>query len=192
MNHNIHQIKPIHINTILGYEVYVPDVYFNPYGLRKTGCPLWIRINEDGDCLVHIIANGDKWMEEAINVISSLPQKQGIAFYPLTDDVIHQHNINTQDFYSISSVAKNENGEIQAIIVIDRDTEDKNAMIVSFIYYTDILILQQLRNHILADYNTDRFKGFVLKYRPSNGEDLTQVLGLLKDDEHDYSYLQLL
>lgn len=191
MCHNLSQIKPIHIDTILGYEIYVPDSYFNPYGLRKAGCPLWVKIDDDGNSLVHILSSSERWLDEITDVISSLPKRHGVAYYPLTEDVIKQYGINTQDPFSLGSVAKDENGIIQAIMAIDKDGED-NSMMVSFVYYTDILVLQELRNHILADYNTDRFKGTMLKYYPTSKENLTQVLGLLCDDEHDYSYLQLL
>ena len=159
--------------------------------LLNVGCPLWVKIGEDGNSLVHIISNSDRWLDEITEVISSLPKKHGVAYYPLTKDVIKQYGINTKDPFSLSSIAKDENEIIQAIMAIDKDEKD-NSMIISFVYYTDILVLQELRNHILADYNTERFKGTMLKYFPTDNENLTQVLGLLCDDKHDYSYLQLL
>ena len=187
---NLCQIKPIHIDTILGYEIYIPDAYYNPLGYCKKNCPLWIKVDDNGDCHVHIISNDSKWKEDVTRYISTLPKKHGIAFYPLTEDVVNQFGIDTQDSFSLSSVARDENGEIKAIIVIDKDTEEDNTMFISYVHYADILVLQQLRNHILSDYNTERFKMFFLKYYPSSEDDLTSTLGLLKDDERNYSYYQ--
>ena len=100
-------------------------------------------------------------MDVITEVISALPKRSGVAYYPLTEDEIKQYGINTKDPFSLNSIAKDENEIIQAIMAIDKDEKD-NSMIISFIYYTDILVLQELRNHILADYNTERFKGMML------------------------------
>lgn len=110
----------------------------------------------------------------------------------MTEDVVKQFGIDTHDTFSLSSVARDENGEIKAIIVIDKDTEEDNTMFISYVHYADILVLQQLRNHILSDYNTERFKMFFLKYYPTSEDDLTSTLGFLKDDERNYSYYQFL
>ena len=186
---NLIHIKPIHINTIRGYEVYCPDVYYNGLSFLKKNCPLWVRTNLNGDCIVHCIKNENKWEEELENIIIKYPLIRDTHFFPLTKSVAEQFNLSVNDFYNLSAVAKTPKGEVTAIICIDKN--EKGEMEISFVYYKTIEELKKLRNHILSDHNIYRFRGYLLKYYPKPNEDLSKELGLIHNIDNGYSYIQL-
>ena len=61
-----------HLDQICGYDVYIPEVYYNPISYLSKNCPVWIRINEEGDCEVLILSKNER--EENIKDIVNFIQ----------------------------------------------------------------------------------------------------------------------
>ena len=53
---NINEIIPHYLRNEMGYDIYVPDVFYTPISFNKKGCPIWIKVNDDGDCYVFFTA----------------------------------------------------------------------------------------------------------------------------------------
>ena len=66
---NLKEITPILVGIELGQDLYIPDYANNPLMLFKKNCPIWIKINEDGDCIVHPISDEENWEDEIDAVI---------------------------------------------------------------------------------------------------------------------------
>lgn len=185
------EIRPVYVGTILGYDIYIPDSYYNPLAYLKKGCPIWIKMNENEDCEVFIIQNENNVDNEIYNIIKILPRKRGIAFIPLSEQVKKDHNISVNDIFGLSTMAIDEDGNIQAIITFDEITDDKDSLMMSVVTYNEKQVLKDLLTHILSDNKTEVLKGRVIKYYPSEDEDLSKDLGFFQSDD-EYSFFQII
>lgn len=184
-------IRAIHIGTILGYDIYIPDSYYNPLGYLKKGCPIWIDMTDNGDCDVYHIDDENNVNNEIYNIIKTLPHKKGIAFVPLTEQVKKDHHISVDDIFGLSTMAIDENGNVQAIITFDEAQDDKYSLKMSVVMCTDKQVLKGLKKYLSSNNTVNKMKGLVIKYYPSESEDLSKDLGFISTD-CGYSFFQII
>lgn len=185
------EIRSVYVGTILGYDIYILDSYYNPLAYLKNGCPIWIKMNENEDCEVCFIQNENNVDNEIYNKIKTLPKKRGIAFIPLTEQVKKDHNISVNDIFGLSTMSIDENGNIQAIITLDAVQDEKYSLKMSVAMCTNKQILKEFKNHLLSNNTVNKMKGFVIKYYPSKSENLTKDLGFISTD-CGYSFFQII
>lgn len=182
---NLKEITPILAGIELGQEFYVPDFANNPLMLFKKNCPIWIKINENGDCIVHLISDETNW-EDEINAIirENIEKEKWIIFDSLTNKYKQELGIETTNDCGLSCVALDGNNNIKAAIVIEKDSDGK--MRISEIIGSEQKYIQILATHIrVSDYNVNKYRSQLLWYTPSKECDLTSVLGMVKDDNGD-------
>lgn len=189
---NLSQITPKKIGAILGYSVYVPVSCFNPLSYMKKGCPIWVQINDKGDCLILTLQKDNIDDTEIVNFIKTvLVPKSGIACIPLSESVKEELKLSTNDDFGLNCMAQDFENNIKAVITVDRKhtKEGKDIMLISNIRYDSIQILKELREYLFREQNIRKYHGSVLWYKPSFREDLTDALNFIKD-KNGMSYLQ--
>ena len=72
---NISDAPLQYIKKIMGYEIYVPQSSYNPLSFNKAGCPIWIKINTEGDCHVIYQKKDGNFDTEVTNYIIENLQK---------------------------------------------------------------------------------------------------------------------
>lgn len=167
---NLTRINPKQIYCLLGYEIFVPDSYFNPLAFLNCGCPIWIKYNDKGECKIYEITDKDNWIEETVLVIKqNLPRKRGWYCTSLKQDIKVKHSIHTDDYYGLSAVCYNENDEVKAIISLDRDDvlssrEGTPCASIAKIVCYDEEALSFVWDYITRDYNIKRHRGLLISY----------------------------
>ena len=188
---NLSQITPQKIGTFLGYTIYVPDSHFNPIAYLKKGCPIWIQVNYEGDCLIHILQKDNVDNTEIVNFIKTvLKPKLGIACIPLSESVKEELKLSTNDDFGLNCMAQDCDNNIKAVITVDKKhTEEGDIMLISHVSYESIEALKELREYLFREENRRKYRGKVLWYKPSFRGDLTDTLSFLKD-KNGMSYFQ--
>ena len=84
---NLKEITPILVGIELGQDLYIPDYANNPLMLFKKNCRIWIKINEDGDCIVHPISDEENW-EDGIDAVirENIEKDKWVIYAPLSDE----------------------------------------------------------------------------------------------------------
>lgn len=74
MKRNIQELdgKYKHLHKICGYDVYIPTAFYNPISFLSKNCPVWIKINEEGDCEVLTLSKDNR--EENIKEMENFIQ----------------------------------------------------------------------------------------------------------------------
>lgn len=184
---NLKEITPILAGIELGQDLCVPDYANNPLMLFKKNCPIWIKINEDGDCIVHPISDEDNWEDEIDAVIrENIEKEKWIILDSLTNKHKKALEIETNDDYGLSRVALDGNDNIKAAIVIEKDSDGK--MRISKIISTEQKYIRILATHIRAsEDNVKKYKSKLLWYTPADEEEnFTSLLGMAKDENGEY------
>lgn len=190
---NLTLITPKHVCCLLGYDIFVPDSYYNPIAFLKSGCPIWIKYNEDGDCKIYEITNEERWIEETTILIKqSLPRKRGWYCTPLTQSVKQKYSINTGDYHELSAVCYNENDEIKAIITFDEDkrmSSIKGILCASISYVTcyDERALSFVWDYITREYNIKKHRGLLISYTQDHHK-YGELLEMIKDEDGVFYY----
>lgn len=70
MDRKFNEADLIFIDQVLGYDVYIPQVYNNPLSRLNVNCPIWVRIPNSDDCKVFILQSLD-WRGETESFISN-------------------------------------------------------------------------------------------------------------------------
>ena len=70
--------KYIHIDTINGYNVYIPTAYNNSLSYLKKNCPIWIQIDDKENCHIFILDKDSikENAEEINSYINNLPTQK--------------------------------------------------------------------------------------------------------------------
>ena len=175
---NLSQIAPRKIGSILGYNIYVPDSYFNPLAYMKKNCPIWIQINDKGDCLIHVLQKDNYDDTEIVNFIRvNLEPRSGIACEPLSEEIKEELKLSTNDDYRLNCMVQDYENNVKAVITVDKKrTFNGYKMFISNIWHNDIPALQELREYLFREENISKYRGEIIWYKPSAEEDLTDIL----------------
>lgn len=188
---NLSEIEPIEIGTILGYNIYVPKSYYNPLAYMKKNCPIWIQLNNEKDCLVHELQKDNFDNSEIVNFIRViLPPKSGIACLPLSEEIKEELKLPTNDDYGLNCMVQDYENNVKAVITVDKKhTFNGYKMFISNIWHNDIPALQELREYLFREENISKYRGEILWYKPSDEEDLTDILHFNRD-KNGMAFLQ--
>lgn len=183
---NLKEITPILVGIELGQDLYIPDYANNPLMLFKKNCPIWIKINEDGDCIVHPISDEENWEDEIDAVIrENIEKDKWVIYAPLSDEYKKALKIKTNDDYNLSCVAIDGYGKIKAAIIIDKDSDGR--MIIRKIIGSEQKHIGLLATHIrVSKDNLDKYKSQLLWYSPHKDDNYSGLLGMVKNENGDY------
>lgn len=168
---NINSIRAIKLGTILGYECYIPDSYYNFISFLKPNCPIWIKVTEDGNCCIFQLKRGNAFSEIANFIKTNLEKRHG--YYCKKPKGINP----------LSCQLLDEEDRVCAEILID----DK--LNVSKIELGSKEETDWLQTYFLMDYNIKGFESAIIRI-PSNYYNESQRLFNVLSDEYGY-YIQL-
>ena len=177
--------------VIEGYDVFIPNSYNNPYGFCKTGCPIWVKYN-DNDCLVCEITNESNWKVELSKYISdNFPKKREpiCRYLSPTDESINK-NEKTIFIMNLSGVIFDRAGKIQAKIIalqreLPKEIVDETDGKIDCLPTIEIVVrncinkssIKKLLESILHRECAKKHKGQLLWYQAQGSQDYTRDLG---------------
>lgn len=167
---NIKNITPQLIGTILGYECYIPNTYFNYLAFLKSGCPIWIKTDNNDDYEIMILGEGYAYSEIAYFIKQNLPKRHGY------------YCIKPQNANPLSCRLYDENDLLRGEVVVDEH-----------LTITSIIIGNAEENHwlqdyFLMDYNIKGFKSAIIRIPQEYYNNAKQLFNVLTDDGY---YIQL-
>jgi len=170
---NVKDISAKKLGTILGYECYIPNSYFNFISFLKKGCPVWIKSDEEGNCDVFSL-NGDNAFEEIASYIKNKLAKRKGYFY---------RRIKESGILPISCQILNENEVVCAEILVTETYQ------ISSIKLGSSTENDLLKDFFLSDYNIKGYESKVLRFINSTNSKGKQLFKIRHDDDGDYIQL---
>ena len=68
---NIKETQLVKVFTVLGYDIYIPQIYCIPTAIYKKGCPIWVNYSNNGDCDIFETMSKDKLYPTLIGIIKT-------------------------------------------------------------------------------------------------------------------------
>lgn len=184
MKRNINELNgnAIYIDNICGYDIYVPKSHFNNISYLKKNCPIWIKINEDGECdIILLTTNNEEKNEQDIRdyILHNLQHKP----------YIDCKNLLNPNYHPLSCIAVDDKGVVCAKIII---TESRNSLIVESVSYDNEESLLKLRQHLLSERNIKSYPSIVLIFSKTIDDNVIELMGAIYDKDRDAYVLQLI
>ena len=195
-NRNIKDIHPIKVFTILGYEIFIPDCYYNPISYLKKGCPIWVLYGNDGDCVIYECTNEQLLYPTLVGIIKThLPHRKGYYCKPLTDSAVKQLHLGNNIYHKLSAVCFDENDTIKSAVLIENDNElttEKGftCVKISFIFNDDDDALKTLYDYIFGETNVNQYRGLLVSYKADNQNAIhnAKLLNMVHLEDGNYYY----
>lgn len=181
--------------TILGYDIYVPDSYYNPLSFLKNGCPMWL-LYDDVKCDIYECVSEDTVYSMLADIIKAhYPRRKGYYCKPLSLDITKRLHLENRRYKELSTVCYDENDNIKALILIE-DNERLTAQkgfkcaSISYIINKDDNAVKILWEYISDEININRYRGLLISY-DANCQceiDYAHLINMLKKDDGKYYY----
>lgn len=183
--YNLNQIKPQFIGNIRGYDVYIPDVYYNPLSYNKKGCPIWIKIDGNRNCVVYIQQQDNKLSDEVSDYISkNLPKLHAYYCCQLTTSLKTKLHIVSSNKYNLDCVCLDEDDNIMAYIIVDDGVVgDKIVRMIKNIMYKETKALKMLRNYLLREENVMEHRSEIL-WHSMKDKEIIEILHFIPSEEY--------
>ena len=183
MKRNINELNGdvYYIDNVCGYDIYLPKSHFNPISYLKKNCPIWIKIDEDGECVViFLTTNNEEKNEQDIKdyILQNLPHKP----------YIDCKNLLNSNYHPLSCIAVDEEGVVCAEIII---TESSNSLTVESVSYDNEESLLKLRRYLLSERNIKLYPAIVLTFSKTISNDVIRLMGAIYNEEYE-AYIQQL
>lgn len=181
--------------AILGYDIYVPDSYYNPLSFLKNGCPMWL-LYDNVKCDIYECVSEDTVYSMLADTIKTYyPKRKGYYCKPLTVDITKQLHLEDGDYKELSIVCYDENDNIKALILIENNetlTAQKGfkCASISYILNKDDNALKVLWEYISNEININRHRGLLISYDASNQCEIgyAKLINMVKKDDGKYYY----
>ncbi|MBR5107003.1 MAG: hypothetical protein IK098_03080 [Bacteroidales bacterium] len=170
---DLKDITPIKVGTILGYECYIPDTYYTPISCLNKGCPLWIKTDDEGNCVVMEIVRGNAFEEIADFIKRNLTIRKGYYY----------KRVIAPSVLPISCQILNENDFVCAEIIVSDDYRIKSLRLGNSEEN------DWLQSYFLSDYNIRGFNAKVLRIDKGVIDKCKTILKVLYDE--DGGFVQL-
>lgn len=170
---NLNEITPIKIGTVLGYDCYIPNIYFNPISYLNKGCPIWIKIDDDGNCTVFMLGNGNAYEEVAIFIRKNLDKRKGYYY----------KRVIAPNVLSISCQILDEKDSVCAEIIVSDDCRIKSLRLGN----SDEN--DWLQSYFLSDYNIRGLNSKVLRIDNNVIDKCETVFKVLYDENGGFIQL---
>lgn len=192
---NFNDTPLIKVFTILGYDVYVPNSYYNPLSFLNNGCPMWV-LYDDVKCNVYECVSEDTVYSMLADTIKTYyPKRKGYYCKPLTVDIIKEKQLESRYYNELSTVCYDENDNIKALILIENNESlsAQKGFKCASIYHIlneDDNALKVLWEYISNETNINRHRGLLISYEASNQceIDYTKLINMVKKDDGKYYY----
>ena len=170
---NLKDITPIKIGMILGYDCYIPNVYYNSISYLNKCCPIWIKTDDAGNCVVMTLGDGNAYEIIAECIKGKLEKRKGYYY----------KRIIAPNVLPISCRILNENDSVRAEIIVSNDCRIKDMQLGNAVEN------DWLQSYFLSDYNIRGFNSKVLRIEKSLIEKCKSIFNILYDE--DGGYIQL-
>ena len=193
---NIKETQLVKVFTVLGYDIYIPQIYCTPTAIYKKGCPIWVNYSNNGDCDIFETISKDKLYPTLIRIIKQMyPIRVGYYCKPLTDDIVKKLNFNTTHYYEFSSVCFNEKDEIKAAVCIEEDNELSTVKGFECAKITNDLnrdnnALFALYYFMFRETNINKYRGLLIMYEAKTEFEIdnAKILSMVKMEDGKYYY----
>ncbi len=184
MKRNINELNGdvYYIDNVCGYDIYVPKSHFNPISYLKKNCPIWIKIDEDGECVViFLTTNNEEKNEQDIKdyILHNLQHKP----------YIDCKNLLNSNYHPLSCIAIDEEGVVCAEIII---TESSNSLTVESVSYDNEESLLKLTRYLLSERNIKSYPAIVLTFSKTISNDVIRLMGAIYNEDREAYILQLI
>ncbi len=184
MKRNINELNGDvnYIGNVCGYDIYVPKSNFNSISYLKKNCPIWIKIDEDGECVViFLTTNNEEKNEQDIRdyILQNLQHKP----------YIDCKNLLNPNYHPLSCIAIDEEGVVCAKIII---TEYSNSLTVESVSYDNEESLLKLRQYLLSERNIKSYPSIVLIFSKTIDDNVIELMGAIYNEDREAYVLQLI
>ena len=167
---NIKDIFPRFIGTILGYDCYVPDTYYNPLAFLKIGCPIWVKVTDDGNCETMVLEEGYAYSQIAYFIKHNLPKRHGY------------YCVKPQNAHPLSCQLYDENDLFRGEVVVDEH------LTITSITLGNAEENDLLQSYFLMDYNIKGYEWAIIRIPQEYYNNAKMIFYVLTDDGY---YIQL-
>ena len=184
MKRNINELNGdvYYIDNVCGYDIYVSKSHFNSISYLKKNCPIWIKIDEDGECVViFLTTNNEEKNEQDIKdyILQNLQHKP----------YIDCKNLLNPNYHPLSCIAVDDKGVVCAKIII---TESSKSLIVDSVSYDNEEHLLKLRQHLFSERNIKLYPAIVLTFSKTISNDVIRLMGAIYNEDREAYIDQLI
>ena len=186
---NISDTDLQHLGTIAGYDVFVPNSYYNPLSFNKRGCPIWIKVNSEGECHVIIQKTDNNLEEESTNyIMDNLPKKPSLHCCSFSPSLQKQAGIVVFNKYGLNCACIDEKDKLHAYITVgDGHVADNVVMMIRDLWYDDKEALLLLRDYLLREENINKHRSEELWHTKTENE-VIEILHFIDRGNGLYSW----
>ena len=156
----------------MGYDIYVPEVVYNYLSFNKKDCPIWIKVNDDGDCYVFLQQRDNNMHEEVVNFITNyLPKKKALHCCRFSTSLRNKADIRSIDKYELDCACVDEDSNLHAYITIgDGVVGKEKVLMIKDLWYDDEIALIMLREYLLREENITKHRSKVICHSKTKKE----------------------
>lgn len=186
---NINETTPMYLGEKLGYEVFIPNFMYNHISFNKRNCPIWIKINDKGDCYVFLQERDGDLENEITEIITKyLPKKKALHCCRFSSQLQDKAGVHDSDEFGLNSACVDENNELQAYVIVGSGKiKDDNVMIVKRVWYLDKKPLSMLRDYLLREENVEEYRSKEL-WHSMTDETIVETLHFIDRGNGFYSW----
>ena len=193
---NLSDYKFWYLDTILGYNVFIPYSYICHFDFLKVECPVWICTEPNGECSVYECYTDDQDVtyENIVEIIRTFPKRNGYYCLPVPAESIYSLSKDDKVIFSIA--CKDENEQTKAAIVVceDSDLTQKEGIPYGQIVYLqndDNKAMHKLFDFLFREYYINKHRSLVIYYKAQNDieeENAKMRLGKIDDGVYGFQF----
>ncbi len=173
----------------MGYRIYIPISSYNPLSYDKIGCPIWIRINDEGTCHVILQEIENNLENEVTDYISkNLPKLPILHCCTLSTSLQRKAGLLDADKYDLNCACVDENNNLHAYVIVgDGVIEDDVVILIKDLWYDNKKALSMLRDYLLREENVTKYRSKEIWHSQTNSE-IIEILHFLDRGNGLYSW----